>query len=151
MTKRINKIFLIIAICFLLFSILIPVIDYYMTKAKLTDKGQFTNVDDYVMAGTNMAKSIGIDISATRDFYIYFNQVYAIINKNSIMFGAVESLTNGEFAKVISWTPYTEPTETMFLFYIFDKIVWLFVAYCIFVIPISMVDIFSKAIRKGVE
>ena len=151
MTKKVNGFFLIIAICFLILSTIVPIIDFFITKEKLLDKGQFTNVDDYVMASENMASQIGLHVSGTKEFYGYFNEVWAQPNGKSIMLNAVDKLIDGGFNEVISWISYAGTNEIMFLFYIFDKILWLFVAYCIFVIPISMVDIFSKAIRKGVE
>lgn len=151
MTKRVNKIFLIVAVCFLVLSILIPVVDFYMTKAKLLDKGQFTNVQDYILSGTDMATQIQLDIASTSDFYSFFIEEYAATNTSSIMYRAIDKLTTGAFTEVTTWNPLTGLNETLFLFYILDKVLWLFVTYCIFVIPISMVDLFSKAIRKGVE
>lgn len=151
MTKRVNKLFLIVAVLFLVLSILIPVVDYYVTKTKLVDKGQFTVVQDYIQSATDMATQVGLDITATYNFYGFFNEVYALTNANSIMFRAINQLINGEFNKMTTWLPIAGEGETMYLFYILDKVLWLFVAYCIFVIPISMVDLFSKVIKKGVE
>ena len=152
MTKRINRLFLILAIFFIILTILVPIVDYYITKGKLIDKGQFTNVQDYIQAGVDMATQVALDLTSTYNFYAFFNENYSRPNQNSIMYKAINELLVGEFKGVITWTPIEQNGfETMFIFYILDKIMWLFVAYCIFVIPISMVDLFSKVIKKEIE
>ena len=152
MTKRINRLFLILAIFFLIITILIPIVDYYMTKGKLMDKGQFTNVQDYIQAGVDMATQVGLDLTASYNFYAFFNENYSQPNQNSIMYKAINELLVGEFKGVITWSPIEQNSfETLFILYILDKILWLFVAYCIFVIPISMVDLFSKVIKKETD
>lgn len=155
MTKRVNRLFLIVAVFFLVLSILIPIVDYYMTKAELMNKGQFTVVQDYIQAGTDMATQVGLDITTTYNFYGFFSEVYGKPNEQSLIYTAITNVKEGAFKKILTWNPITDDSvlygETMFLFYILDKVLWLFVAYCIFVIPISMVDLFSKVIKKGVE
>lgn len=152
MTKKVNRIFLIIAVFFLILSVLIPVVDYYMTKAKTMDKGSFTSGTEYENSIVYLQKLINGEANYLNNFYSYFEYNYELVNKESIIYQAVEQLKGAEFTEIEVWYNVTpEAHETLFLFYILDKVLWLFVAYCIFVIPISMVDLFSKVIKKGVE
>lgn len=154
MTKRVNKLFLIVAVFFLLLSILIPVVDYYMTKYIVFGKYEgMTALEMQQILGVYESEISGNSYINYSSFYVFFYQEYNIINKDSIIYKAVNTLQMGEFSEITVWYPtvVNQDGETMFLFYILDKVLWLFVAYCIFVIPISMVDLFSKMIKKGVE
>lgn len=151
MTKRVNKLFLIVAVFFLIISVMIPIGDYFMSKYIVFGKYEGITANEM----TNLRIFYESEMSNTGfvtyySFYSYFQNEYATINGQSEMYKAVQQLMGNSFNKIITWTPQNE-TENVFIWYILDKILWLFVAYCIFVIPISMVDLFSKAIKKGVE
>lgn len=152
MTKRINRIYLIIAVFFLVISILIPILDFYTTKISIMDKGSFTTAEEYRKGIDVIYQAInGVD-GIYDNFYVYFASTYEAIDQNSVILNAVELLRHGPFNHIITWYEAREEGyEVMFLYYILDKVLWVFVAYCIFIIPISMVDLFSKAIAKGVK
>lgn len=151
MTKRVNKLFLIVAVAFLLITIAIPIGDYFMSKYIVF--GKYEGITASEMANLKVfyeQEMSNVQQVNYYSFYEYFCAEYGEINRVSIMTGAVEDLMHTTFIKIITWLP-SNGYETYFMWYILDKVLWLFVAYCIFVIPISMVDLFSKVIKKGVE
>lgn len=151
MTKRVNRLFLIVAMAFILISILIPVGDYFMSKYLVFSKTDGITANEMM----NLTRFYESEMSSASfvtyySFYVYFVNEYGTVNMQSEMYKAVSTLLGTNFNKMITWKS-TNDYENMFIWYILDKILWVFIAYCIFVIPISMVDLFSKVIKKGVE
>ena len=156
MTKRVNKIFFIIAITYLLISILIPIIDYFISKNIVFSKVEGMTSQEmqnyYKFYKDNMSIKIHPnDTMKYNSFYEYFFQQYVTINNESTISRTYYELwDNTDFPQMFGTAPVTD-NETFYIWYIMGKLIWVFVSYCLFVIPISMVDLFSKTINKGVE
>ena len=155
MTKRVNRIYLIIAIAYLLVAILVPIIDYFISKNIVFSKVEGMTSQEmqnyYNFYKDKMAVQYTPDNMQFYSFYSYFYKQYVGINNESVMSRTYYELwDNTNFSEMFATTPITDE-EIFYMWYILEKILWLFVAYCIFVIPISMVDLFSKVIKKGVE
>ena len=151
MTKKVNRIYLIIAIAFILISIMIPVVDYFVSKSIIFSKVEGLTANEMQQFASFYESEMSSGGFVTYySFYVYFGAEYANINMNSAMYKAIEELLDSNFNTMIVWNPYTS-TETYFIWYILDKVLWLFVAYCIFVIPISMVDLFYKMMKREVD
>lgn len=153
MTKKVNKYFMIVAVVFIILSLAIPIVDYYQTKIIIFTKGEYTNAQEYESSIGAAANSIGIDNTSLLNFYLFFSEAYSTPNQESIMYKAINTLKNMDFANILSWIDVDSGNNEgiLFMWYILDKVIWLFIAYCIFVIPISMVDLFYKMIKKEVD
>ena len=79
MTKRVNKLFLIVAIFFLVLSIATPIIDYFITKAKIMEKGQFTTSVELNNANRDMLENMQGDYTRLDNFYSYFEYITFLI------------------------------------------------------------------------
>lgn len=154
MTKKANRIYLIIAIAYLLVSILVPIVDYFVSKNIVFSKVEGMTSQEmqnyYNFYKEKMAVPLN-DNMKYYSFYQYFYTQYVTVNYEGIVSRVYYNLwDNTDFSQVIT-VPPNDDGEAFYIWYILDKIFWLFIAYCIFVIPISMVDLFSKVIKKGVE
>ena len=145
MTKKANKIFFILATIVVFIWVAVPVIDYFISKAKVLDKGQFTTLQEYQQYVDYMTTYVSLD----EPYWEFYNRNYTSgIQMKGVLMNAIMEMQSN-YPELFGWE--YKNYNLAIVWSVCDIILILFLMYCIFVIPISMVDLFYKMMKREVD
>lgn len=138
-------ILIIVAILLMILAVF-PIVDYFMTKHLIYDKGQLTDTTDIDIIVVNYQTSLGVDNQETQNFFYYFSLTYQPLTDGTIVNTALHNIININGNEIMN-----EDTDNIvpYISYLVDLFLIWFILFAILQVPVFTMRLMGLDKDKG--